>query len=82
MKSDPLGDGTPYPTTDLWNQFTPTSQEALVQGHIGDFEGFQTQLEGLFVSRTATGDRDRPRVGGFADTIGSCVVRARMPRSM
>lgn len=47
---DPFGDGTPPAPDPLWNYITPASQEALVQGYAGDFEGFQTQFEGLPVS--------------------------------
>ena len=60
---DPFGDGTPSPTDDLWQYFTPNGREALVQGHIGNFEGFQTQLESLFVSRSSIDDHNRRVLG-------------------
>ena len=37
-------DDTPTPTL-LWESFTPAILEAMVQGYIGDFVGFQAQLE-------------------------------------
>ena len=47
---DPFGDGTPPAPDALWNYFTRASQDALIKGYVGDFEGFQTQSEGTVVS--------------------------------
>ena len=51
VNPDPFGDGTPPAPDSFWNYFTPASQEALIRGYVGDFEGFQTRLEGPIVSR-------------------------------
>ena len=48
--ADPFGDGTYVPPDDLWTFFTPASRDALVNGFVGDFKGFQAQLEGMTVS--------------------------------
>jgi len=48
--TDAFGDGTYVPTDDLWTLFTPASRDALVNGFVGDFEGFQALFEGLSVS--------------------------------
>ena len=56
--ADPFGDGTFVPPDDLWTFFTPASREALVNGFVGDFEGFQTLLEGMSVSRISIDDCD------------------------
>ena len=53
MKSanpDPFGDGTPPAPKPFWNYFTRESQQTLIDGYIGDFVGFQAQLEGPIVS--------------------------------
>jgi hypothetical protein len=47
---NPFGDGTPPAPDAFWNYFTRESQDTLINGYIGDFEGFQTQLEGPVVS--------------------------------
>ena len=47
---NPFGDGTPGAPDAFWNYFTRESQDTLINGYIGDFEGFQTQLEGPVVS--------------------------------
>ena len=57
--TDPFGDGTIAPTDDLWTFFTPASRDALVNGFIGDFEGFQTLFEDLSVSRSPVDGCDR-----------------------
>ena len=48
--TDPFGDGTVVPTDDLWTFFTPASRDTLVNGFVGDFEGFQALFEGMSVS--------------------------------
>ena len=48
--TDPFGDGTPVPTDDLWTYFTPASRDALVNGFVADFPGFQGLFESLSVS--------------------------------
>ena len=48
--ADPFGDGTPPAPDAFWNYFTRDSQKTLVNGYVGDFVGFQTQLEGPVVS--------------------------------
>ena len=45
---------TPTPTT-MWMYFTPAAREAVVRGYIGDFVGFQKQVEGPAVSRSLAG---------------------------
>ena len=57
--TDPFGDGTPAPTDDLWTFFTPASRDALVNGFVADFQGFQALFEGLMVSWSSTNDYDR-----------------------
>jgi len=47
---DIFGDGTPAAPNPFWTYFTPASVKALVQGHIGDFEGFQAEFESTTVS--------------------------------
>jgi len=63
---DPFGDGTPAAPDALWNYFTPTSQKALVEGFVGDFQGFQALLEGQFGPHIAI----HHLLGG--DMTGSC----------
>ena len=48
--TNPFGDGTLPAPDALWNYITPGSREELINGYAGDFEGFQTQLEGPVVS--------------------------------
>ena len=48
--ADPFGDGTPPPPDEVWKYFTPASQKELIQGYVGDFEGFQTEFESTIVS--------------------------------
>ena len=48
--ADPFGDGTPPAPDAFWNYFTRESQAALINSYAGNFEGFQTQLEGPVVS--------------------------------
>ena len=66
---DPFGDGTPPAPEALWNYFTPASQDALIHGYVGDFEKFQTQLEGPVVRYNST-----DKCGDFSDAIDSCVL--------
>jgi len=47
---DPFGDGTPPAPLPFWNYFTKESRATLVDGYIGDFEGFHIQFEGPTVS--------------------------------
>ena len=61
--TDPFGDGTFVPTDDLWTLFTPASRDALVNGFVGDFQGFQALFEGMTVSRRPVNDYER-RAGG------------------
>ena len=48
--SNPFGDGTPPAPDAFWNYFTRESQKALIDGFVGDFQGFQAQFEGPVVS--------------------------------
>ena len=48
--TDPFGDGTPPPPGEVWKYFTPASQKKLIQGYIGDFEGFHADFESVTVS--------------------------------
>lgn len=50
LGGDIFGDGTPAAPNPFWTYFTPASVEDLVQGRIGDFQGFQAQFEGTVVS--------------------------------
>ena len=54
--ADPFGDGTYVPPDDLWTFFTPASRDALVNGFVGDFGGFQTLFEGMSVSLSSVHD--------------------------
>lgn len=47
---DPFGDGTPPAPLPFWNYFTKASKDALVNGFVGDFEGFHALFEGPTVS--------------------------------
>lgn len=66
LNPDPFGDGTPPAPDALWNYFTPASLESLISGHIGNFEGFQTQFEGTVGPHAAI----HLILGG--DMIGTC----------
>ena len=50
LGGDIFGDGTPSAPNPFWTYFTPASVNALVQGHAGDFEGFQAEFESTTVS--------------------------------
>ena len=50
--TDPFGDGSVVPTDDLWTFFTPAGRDALVNGFVGDFQGFQALFESFTVSRS------------------------------
>jgi len=64
---DFLGDGTPPPQEDLWNYFTPASQEALIKGYVGDFRGFQAHFESY-----NNGSHGAVHLTVGADLFGSC----------
>ena len=53
LSADPFGDGTAPAPDDFWNYITPESQKQLINGYVGDFEGFQMILEGSTVSRSS-----------------------------
>lgn len=50
---DPFGDGTPASPLALWNYFTKESKDTLVNGFVGDFEGFHTLFESTTVSQSS-----------------------------
>ena len=50
LSADPFGDGTAPAPDDFWNYITPESQKQLINGYVGDYEGFQKILEGSTVS--------------------------------
>ena len=68
---DPFGDGTPPAPNPFWNYFTRESQVALIDSYVGDFEGFQTQLEGPVVSPSseATGTIDVWKGGHMVEIL-------------
>ena len=43
-------EATPPTTPEVWGRFTPAIVKTVVQGYVGDFLGFQTQVEGPGVS--------------------------------
>ena len=77
--TDPFGDGSFVPTDDLWTFFTPASRDALVNGFVGDFMGFQALFESFTVSRSPIDEYDRRAegrewVGPSTDAIATRVL--------
>lgn len=53
FSTDPFGDGTAPAPLPFWNYFTKESRDTLVNGFVGDFEGFHALFEGPVVSRSS-----------------------------
>jgi len=47
---DLFGDGTPPAPGELWKYFTSAIRKELIQGYVGDFDGFHAAFENVTVS--------------------------------